>query len=75
MRGYRASLKAEILDLSDSGLSPDRIWRRLGCDRNYVLQVISRSAICVAAEERAADRLRQQTRKLGRAVIAAGGHR
>jgi hypothetical protein len=75
MLGYRQSLKAEILELSDGGLSPDQVWRRLRCDRDYVHKVISRSAVCVRSDEIAANRLRTQTRKLGEAVIAAGGHR
>lgn len=74
MASNEHSLKAQIIELSDAGLGPETIRRTLGCDRRYLLQVISRHSVSVAADIRAIEKVRQQTRELGRAIIAAGCH-
>ena len=69
------SLKTQILDLSDSGQAPDKVARILGCNRKYVRRVIAEHAGNFLVQNRMDACIRESTRELGRAVIAAGGHR
>ena len=68
------TFKARIIALSDEGLDPDAVCRLVPCSRRYVQRTISDHAIDASGERRAANLIRQQTRDLKRAILAAGIH-
>lgn len=67
--------ESDILLLSDAGINQRAIARDVGVSFGYVQTVVSRYGVNTYEERRKRNLLRQQTRDLGRAVIAAGGHR
>lgn len=67
--------ESDILLLSDSGMDQHLIARDLGFTRKTVQNVVERYAVNTYEERRQRMALRQNTRDLGRAVIAAGGRR
>jgi len=63
------------MELSDAGFVPREIARHLGISNKYATDTVSRFTVNTYREAREADALRAQTRKLGKIVVAAGGHR
>lgn len=64
-----------VLLRSDGGKQNRVIARELKLSPRYVETIVSRYAVSLAADASREDRIRNGTRLLGEAVVAAGGHR
>lgn len=67
--------ETRILELSDRGMETRVIAEILGHSPRHVANVQYRYKVCEIEDARLDRIVRQQTRRLGAAVIAAGGHR
>ena len=69
------SLETAIAALANMGVPKAQIAARLGISSERVRRIRSRVTVNLKHEEAAQAKLREQTRKLGMAVRAEGGHR
>lgn len=69
------SLETAIAALANMGVPKAQIAARLGISSERVRRIRSRVTVNLKHEEAAQAKLREQTRKLGKAVRAEGGHR
>jgi len=67
-------LESSVLELSDGGLHPAAIARRLGCSPTTSANIVSRYGFDLKKDEVERSRMRAQSRALGLAVVLAGGH-
>ncbi|MEO1489622.1 MAG: hypothetical protein AAFR88_09365 [Pseudomonadota bacterium] len=73
MSGF-TSLEAQVLALSDAGMHPAKIARKLQCSLNTSQSIVWRYAVTFDEERRLDENVREGTRALGIAVMRAGGH-